>query len=381
MDWNSPDVCRGANQRKVAQPEGCYSGFQSAIRISQSAILHVSPKRDQIIPDIKSLIGEIDVPLTTALEGLRLIRSGFKRPLDARESQLFNSVETNMERSAALLKGALESFGTVEEEKRHYFDILDKIQQVCSTHDQLFLQRQLRYRVIASSDLPKVYADPNQMFVVLSNIISNAIKHAPRNSEINVVAKEVRLRQGAGVEVQIVNENPDYTERDRYQAFEKFYSAKESAKHGGVSLAVCREIVAKACGQLWVDTPSKGKVAFSFVLPCVEIKREQKPKGQQIFKYDITITNYKDIKDKMGREKSHSILAQVEECVRKLVRYPLDVVTTFEHSGVVSTIYETHEGHATSVATRISQKIGGEKFIVGNDVVPLTFKYHLSVLQ
>ena len=332
--------------------------------------------------DIKYVLDELAHPLTTALEGLNLLKSHFDNHQDVRQKQIFNSVHTNMERATALLKGISESILSEGPVKTSvHFDMLGQIQQVAATHDQLFLHKQLRYKVVASADMPKAFANPDQTFVVLSHLVSNAIKFAPRGSEIEIAAKEVNLRQGSGIEVSIVNDSPNFTEKDRYQIFEKFYKSSDSSNTQGMGLAVCRDIVQKAGGQLWVDIPSKGRVSFTFVLPCAEVATAVKPRGQQTYKYDITIANYKDIKDQLGGEKCVSLLHRIEESVRKLVRYPIDVVAAFETHGIISTIYETQEGNASSVATRISQKLGSEEFKIGKNPVSLTFKYHLSVLQ
>lgn len=336
--------------------------------------------------DLECIIQELEHPITVASEGINLLKEYFENHQDVRQRQIFHSIQNSLDRATALLRGILEEMKDSSSPKKQtiiHFDILHYVQQVCSTHDQLFLQRQLRYRVTASSDMPKVFANPDQIFVVLSNLVSNAIKFAPRGSEIEIRAKEVSLRQGAGVEVNIINESPNFTEKDRYQIFEKFYNAKNGEAGGvaGLGLAVCREIVQKAGGQLWVDIPAKGKVSFAFVLPCAEVTTPAKTKSNQTYKYDIAISNYKDLKDKIGSEKLQTILHQIENSVRKLVRYPIDVVAAFETSGVISTIYETQEGFASSIATRISQKLGEEQFKVGKTSVPVTFKYHLSILQ
>ncbi len=335
--------------------------------------------------DIKYVLEEVQHPLTVSLEGVNLLKEYFETNKDLRQRQIFNSIHTNLERAAALLKGVSESLdgGSTKQGAMIHFDMLHQIQQVCATHDQLFLQRQLRYRVTASADMPKAYANPDQIFVVLSHLVSNAIKYAPRSSEIEMKAKEVHLRQGAGVEVNIINESPDFTEKDRYQIFEKFYNTKngDSSTVAGLGLAVCREIVQKAGGQLWVDIPSKGKVSFAFVLPCAELVSTTKAKSNQTYKYDITIANFKELKDTLGGDKMTVLIHRIEDSVRQLVRYPIDVVAAFEANGIISTIYETQEGNAASVATRISQKLGEENFKIGKNPVPVTFKYHLSVLQ
>lgn len=338
------------------------------------------------LSDVQCVLGELRAPLTIITDAIKLLSDLQKDRPNAKIEQLLNTVQENLERMGAVVDGLMASAKDYEGREMGqsiYFDMMTQIQQVCSTHDILFLQKQLHYHISASADLPKVYANPEKILLVLSNLISNAVKYAPRGSDIDLSVKEVGLRQGAGVEVTIVNASEDFTERDRYRIFEKFYAGRggDASRNGGLGLSICREILQDSHGQLWVDIPSKGKVAFAFILPCAEIQGAAKSGIPHTFKYDITVANYDDIKTKFGSEKSYNLLLQVEEYVRQLVRYPIDVVTAFEQNGLISTIYETQEGNASSVATRISQKLGTEHFHIGKNEINLTFQYRLSTLQ
>lgn len=342
--------------------------------------------KERDLSNASYVLGELRSPLTIITDAVKLLVDLQKESPDAKKDRLLETIQENLDRIGAVLDGLVanakyyEARGT---DQRIHFDIMNQIQQVCSTHDILFLQKQLHYHISASADLPKVYANPEQILLVLSNLISNAIKYAPRGSDIEINVKEVSLRQGAGIEITVINASEEFTERDRYHIFEKFYKGKavEAGRSGGLGLSVCREVIQQSHGQLWVDIPAKGKVAFAFVLPCAEIKGPAKTAAHQTFKYDITIANYDEIRSRFGSDKCHYLLGQVEDYVRKLVRYPIDVVTTFEQSGIVSTIYETEEGHASSVAARISQKLGSEQFHIGKSEVNVTFQYRLSALQ
>jgi len=337
------------------------------------------------LSEVQHVLTDLRSPLTIISDAVELLAELSKETPDVKKDELLGAISENVDRIGVILDGLLATAEAQESEgmgQKVHFDIMYQIQQVCTTHDILFLQKQLHYHISASADLPKVYANPEQILLVLSNLISNAVKYAPRGSDIEISIKEVSLRQGAGVEVTIINSSEEFTEKDRYYIFEKFYyDKKQEPTRDGLSLSVCREIIQQSHGQLWVDIPTKGKVAFAFVVPCAEIKDADRAPVPHTFKYDITVANYEDIRSKFGPEKSYNLLLQVEDYVRKLVRYPIDVVTAFEQNGIVSTIYETQEGNASSVAARISQKLGAEDFRIGKDSIDLTFQYRLSTLQ
>lgn len=300
--------------------------------------------------------------------------------LSPHEAQLWQSVNLAYSQCQAAHAALAAQEGEPIQEGPQHFDITQLIQRVFASHDMLFLQRQLRYNVSTTSDLPKVYGHPDHLLQVLATLVGNAIKHSIRASTIDIRVREVALRQGNGVEVAIVNATNQFTERDRYNIFEKFYQ-KGSGKTAGVGLALCRELIQQGSGQLWVDIPEKGKVAFTFVMPCTATAKPADAENQQTFKYDIQIANFDQLKHDLGHDKIQSLIGSIESAVRQLVRYPIDVVAAFEQSGTVSTIYETPKGHADSVASRISKKLGSEDFRVGKNSVKLQLKYNLSILK
>lgn len=264
-----------------------------------------------------------------------------------------------------------------------YFELMQLVQQVSASHDLFFLQKQLKYHISASADLPKAYANVEKIMVVLTHLLSNAIRYSPDGRNISISLREVRLRQASGIECTITNECDSFNERDRFRVFEMCYLTSQSKKNGRASmgLALCREIIQQAHGQLWVDIPQKGKVSFIFVLPCIELHDVADQDLNHTFKYDIGIVNYDKLREVYGVEKCSHFICQVEDTVRQLIRHPIDVVTAFEHSGIVSVIYETQQDTANVVAARIAKRLGAARFKVGRDQLTVEFHYHLSTMH
>jgi hypothetical protein len=132
---------------------------------------------------------------------------------------------------------------------------------------------------------------------------------------------------------------------------------------------------------MWADLPKPKQAIFRMILPTSEGAREQDTKPKQLFKYDISISNYANLRKRFGIKKSQVLVGQIEMYVRALVRHPLDIVTAVREKGTITTIYETPKGAAQSVAGRISQRLGSEEFRIGKKIVALSFKYNLSPLS
>jgi anti-sigma regulatory factor (Ser/Thr protein kinase) len=122
-------------------------------------------------------------------------------------------------------------------------------------------------------DLPPAYADPNRLRQVLINLLENAIRFTPSQGAVGLKAwalpGEPEMLQlsvsdtGCGI-------NPDLYER----IFERLYqvTSSDSSRNGlGLGLYICKELVAKQGGRIWVETSSSLGTTFCFTLPALSL--------------------------------------------------------------------------------------------------------------
>ncbi len=130
--------------------------------------------------------------------------------------------------------------------------------------------------VVKPDHLPTVLADGTQIGQLFQNLVGNALKfkgEAPPRVEINVEPAEngafwqFSFRDnGIGIE-------PQYFERI-FVIFQRLHS-KESYPGTGIGLAICKKIVERHGGRLWVDSKVGEGTTFLFTLPAVaDTKRE-----------------------------------------------------------------------------------------------------------
>ena len=115
--------------------------------------------------------------------------------------------------------------------------------------------------------LPPVLADEAQLQHLLQNLIGNAVKfHGDAPPEVRIDAEvsggEVRFcvhDQGIGIE-------PQYAEKI-FLIFQRLHGRQEYPGTG-IGLAVCRRIVERLGGRIWVESqPGEGS-SFYFTLPA-----------------------------------------------------------------------------------------------------------------
>ena len=143
--------------------------------------------------------------------------------------------------------------------------------------------RHLELKLEVPSEIPPVAADPERLQQVLDNLIDNAVKYAPENSSVSLVA-----RSGSG-SVETVIANPVGPHKpDPQHMFDRFYRAdpSRSAAAGGVGLgfAISREMAAAMGGRLWADFDEAGNLQLHLVLtasPAPHASERAEPKGSQ----------------------------------------------------------------------------------------------------
>jgi light-regulated signal transduction histidine kinase (bacteriophytochrome) len=120
---------------------------------------------------------------------------------------------------------------------------------------------------IASGELPVIVGDQSQLTQVFQNLIGNAVKYAgTRSPRIKISAD----RDPKGTWVVSVADNgigiqPEF-QRQIFEIFKRLHHRQEYPGTG-IGLAICKRVVERHHGQIWVESePGQGST-FSFTLP------------------------------------------------------------------------------------------------------------------
>lgn len=265
------------------------------------------------------------------------------------------------------------------EDRRTLSSPLEMVRRTLAGQDMLFLSRQVAYHLSAASELPKIWTDPDHAMFVLGKLLEHIVKRAPRRSNISMELSTHSLRSGTGVEVR-VHSTDNHLEKVEASAFMSTLYSPKPDEVSGIILAELREAALRMHGRMWADLPRPANPVYHLLLPTTQGAAEQPRTEHQTFKYDIQITNYASVRKRFGIKKSLALVEQVERFVKSLVRYPMDMVMSAGEKGMITTIYETQGGGAESVASRISKRLGSERFHIGRRPVELTFQYRLQAL-
>ena len=211
---------------------------------------------------------ELRTPLTSVYGAAVTLR---QHALDEeRRNALLEIVSTESQRLARLLddilwvsrldSGRADTFITAVEPNALVADVVDATR----THLPPALSLELHQPAVP----PIVAADPDKLRQVLVNLIENAVKYSDAGRI------EVRVEpQNGMMRFSVRDEGLGIPHEEQERVFEKFHRLDPHMTQGvggtGLGLYICRELVERMEGRIWVDSePGKG-TTFMFELPLV----------------------------------------------------------------------------------------------------------------
>ncbi|HLN20984.1 MAG TPA: PAS domain S-box protein [Bacteroidales bacterium] len=206
---------------------------------------------------------DLQEPLRMVSSFTQLLQMRYKDKLDEDGKEYIRFAVEGSKRMYDLLNGLL-TYSRVQTRGREFYnvdmkDVMDKVR------GNLNLMISETGAVIECSGLPVLHADENQMIQLIQNLIENSIKFSsgiPHIQISGIINKEENIitikDDGIGIEQQ-------YHER----IFRIFQRLHRSDEYGGtgIGLAICKRIVERHGGKIWVKSePGKGS-EFSFSIP------------------------------------------------------------------------------------------------------------------
>lgn len=227
---------------------------------------------DEMKSEFISIVShELRTPLTSIKGYASLLSNGKLGQLEDKQKQCLDIINTESDRLTNLINDVLDlskmESGKMQlkREMVHIKEIYDKL----IIHN-LAKDKNIKIKPNFQKRLPKIYAEPEKILQVFTNLISNAIKFTPENGTIFVNVERVHDY----VVVDIIDTGIGMPKKDLNNIFNKFYQVEKhmTRKQGGtgLGLAIVKEIINLHSGLLTANSKEDEGSKFSFAIPIVQ---------------------------------------------------------------------------------------------------------------
>ena len=151
---------------------------------------------------------------------------------------------------------------------RQEVSLRDMLEQVTGLYLPRFREKQIRLGIDVDDEADRIFADPDKLLQILSNLLQNACRYAPGHGRVSIHARNVHEQ----VLVSVENSGEPIPDKDLPLLFERFYrhdrSRSRDSGGAGIGLAIVRKLVEAHEGEVGIQNITDG-VRVWFRLPAL----------------------------------------------------------------------------------------------------------------
>ena len=247
-------VFRGIAERRKAE---------AALQLSHNEVLKANEELRQFS---YAATHDLQEPLRTIVVFSQLLGRSYKDALDERGQHLLRTVEEAALRMSALIQSLLAYTRVGGTDSSMSRAAVDAAEILDDTLVQLKGSIEETRATITFGELPKVWSEPAQLSQVFQNLISNAIKY--RRPDVPPVIHVTSTITGDFATFQITDNGIGFKQEYSDRIFLLFQRLHGRTIPGtGIGLALCRRIIERQGGRIWVNSEEDKGSSFYFTLP------------------------------------------------------------------------------------------------------------------
>lgn len=207
---------------------------------------------------------DLKEPLRAVTGSVQILQARHGEHLDGHANEVIRHTVEGALRMQTLIDDLLTySRLTTREAALEETDFTDVLQGAVANLDLAIKESKA---LITHDPMPTLHADGTQFSQVLQNLISNAIKYrSNRTLKIHVGAEERAAEWVFSVRDNGIGIAPQYADRI-FRIFQRLHTRREYPGTG-IGLAVCKKVVERHGGRIWVESELEEGSTFYFTLP------------------------------------------------------------------------------------------------------------------
>jgi Na+/proline symporter/signal transduction histidine kinase len=253
--------------RQLEQKSRELEAASAELRLANERLQELDRMKDDFISTVTH---ELRTPLTSIRAFSEILRDDPRLAL-AQRTKFLDIIAKETERLSRLINQVLD-LAKIESGSAEWHatsvDMREILSETVAAMSQIFRDKGVRVDLRLPDVVSAVLADPDRVKQVLLNLLSNAVKFCKAGH--GHVELSLREERGA-VRVDVRDNGPGISSADQRIIFEKFRQVgdvlTDRPPGTGLGLHICRQIVERLGGNLWVESRVGAGACFSFTLP------------------------------------------------------------------------------------------------------------------
>jgi signal transduction histidine kinase len=246
---------------------GAAAGYQYFV--VRRGLLQAEGERQRYQQAMHFVVHEMRTPLT-AIQGSSELMGRYPNLPEEKRKQIAALINSESKRMGRMIRVFLdvERLGAGQMElKREVFEAYPLMETCVERARALADRKRIRVELEPFAG-PQVAGDRELMEYAFYNLLTNAVKYSPADTEVRVYAR----RQGDALRISVRDQGMGMDAREVKEIFRRFYRTKRAEESGeagtGIGLSIVQQIVTQHGGTIEVESsPGEGS-CFTLVIPA-----------------------------------------------------------------------------------------------------------------
>jgi len=255
------------DERVPVREQDELGGLSESFNAMAAALDEVERQRREFVADVSH---ELKTPLSTLQGYLEGLMDGVVEPSEETWALLYAETE-RMRRLA-------EDLRQLSRAETGQLDLSlepvapgDLVRRAVEGVRPLFAEKDVEVEARVPGQLPRASADADRSLQVLSNLLSNALRHTPAGGRVVAGVEAVE----GGLSFRVSDTGAGLSAEHLPRVFDRFYRIEKSRSRenggSGLGLAISRALIEAMGGRVWAESAGPGKGStFGFTLPRAE---------------------------------------------------------------------------------------------------------------
>jgi nitrogen fixation/metabolism regulation signal transduction histidine kinase len=241
------------------------------IEIQQQNLMSMSEKILSWSSAVQKMAHDIKTPLSTVTLNLKVLQKRLEKiKIPQKEYTEVSDDISMMRNELENIQSMTRNFLKFSNLEKPHFQVCDVLKLIESAKEKykVYFTKELNYTISVAEEIKSVWADPQQIELVMHILLENALTALKGKGQISIdvcMAQYLDRSFHEYIEIEVADSGPGINEKDKIKVFEPYYTTKQEGT--GMGLAIAKKIIEDHSGTIEVYSKINFGAVFRFSIP------------------------------------------------------------------------------------------------------------------